>query len=65
MVQIVRFVSNLSKIDTKWTISVLYRYFFPYRPTSLYRLEIDKGETPFIDAGYGKHVDNLSISNHL
>ena len=35
-------------IDTKRIFTDIYR-FLSYRPTSIYRLEIDKGETPFTD----------------
>ena len=53
-----RFISILGYIfGIKWIFTVLYRYFLSYRPTSIYRLEIDKGDTPFIARRYGKNVD--------
>ena len=55
------------KFDIKQTISVLYRFYLPYQQPFLYRLELDKGETPFIDKRFDKNVDKnvdkLSISN--
>ena len=53
-----RFISILGSIfGIKRIFTILYRYFLSYRPTSIYRLEIDKGDTPFMAQRYGKNVD--------
>ena len=49
LTEFTEFTKFIEFIDTKRIFTDIYRFFLSYRPTSIYRLEIDKGETPFTD----------------